>query len=56
MAIIKNSGGSGYSKSRTSKNMACKLCGEKVENVDANATAVTCSKCVTKMCNKPNLK
>ena len=56
MATTKNSGGSSYNKARTSKSMPCKLCGEKVTNVDEKATAVTCYKCVIKICNKPNLK
>lgn len=56
MATTKNSGGSSYSKARAPKTMPCKLCGEKVKNVDEKATAVTCYKCVIKLCNKPNLK
>lgn len=56
MATTKNSGGYTSSKTRIPKSMPCKLCGEKVKNVDEKATAVTCYKCVIKLCNKPNLK
>ena len=56
MATTKDSGGSSYSKARNAKSMPCKLCGEKVTNVDDKATAVTCYKCVIKICNKPNIK
>jgi hypothetical protein len=56
MATTKNSGGSSYSKARTAKSMPCKLCGEKVTNVDDKATAVTCHLCVMKICKNPNIK
>jgi hypothetical protein len=56
MATTKNSTGSSYSKTGNAKSMTCKLCGEKVTNVDDKATAVTCYRCVIKLCNKPNLK
>lgn len=55
MAITKKSGGSSYNKARTAKTMPCKLCGEKVTNVDDRATAVTCYKCVIKICAKPQI-
>lgn len=56
MATTKNTGNSSYSKARTPKSMPCKLCGEKVKNVDDRATAVTCHLCVMKMCRNPNIK
>ena len=56
MGTTKNSGGSSYSKARTAKSMPCKLCGEKVTNVDDKATSVTCYKCVMRNCAKPNIK
>lgn len=37
------------------KSLKCKSCGRKVENVDANATAVTCWRCVCKMINPHSL-
>lgn len=45
----------GSRMTRVPKKMKCKLCPEVVENVDENATAVTCHKCVIKLCNKPNI-
>ena len=49
---------------RSSQTLPCKLCGEKVRNVDSKADAVTCFRCVSKMCGgggmiepqKPNIK
>lgn len=35
---------------RTSQTLPCKSCGEKVHNVDSKADAVTCFRCVSKMC------
>jgi formylmethanofuran dehydrogenase subunit E len=35
-------------KSKTFKQLACKICGEIVEKVDINADKVTCSRCVSK--------
>ncbi len=46
----------GSKMTRTPKKMKCKLCSEFVENVDERATAVTCNKCVIKLCSKPNIK
>lgn len=43
-------------KSRTRKSLNCKKCGEKVDNVGEEATAVTCWKCVNDMMRKsPNV-
>lgn len=36
-------------KSRKSKSLNCKLCGEEVKNVDEETIAVTCWRCVNKM-------
>jgi hypothetical protein len=36
------------SKSKTFKQLACKICGEIVPKVDINADKVTCSLCVQK--------
>lgn len=55
-SIKKSSSGSGFTKSRTMKELPCKLCGTKVQNVDINSTAVTCSQCVSRMCSKSPLK
>ena len=41
---------------RTSKILKCKYCEEPVGNVDINATAITCYKCVMKLCNGVQLK
>jgi hypothetical protein len=46
----KNEGGSGNTV-RTSKDMACKTCGDMVKFVDLNATAVTCFRCVSRTIN-----
>lgn len=35
-------------KSKTFKQLACKVCGSIVEKVDINADKVTCSRCVSK--------
>jgi hypothetical protein len=39
------------SRQNSGKNLKCKNCSNVVENVDANATAVTCWRCVCKMLN-----
>lgn len=36
-------------KTKTFKQLACKLCGDIVPKVDADATAITCWQCVSKM-------
>lgn len=36
-------------KTRTRKSLPCKKCGEKVDNLGEETTAVTCWKCVNKM-------
>jgi hypothetical protein len=41
---------------RTAKTLKCKYCEETVSNVDINATAITCYKCVMKLCNGIQLK
>ena len=41
---------------RTSQTLPCKLCGEKVHNVDSKADAVTCFRCVSKMCGGGGMK
>lgn len=41
---------------RTSQILKCKYCEEPVGNVDINATAITCYKCVMKLCNGIQLK
>jgi hypothetical protein len=41
---------------RTSQTLKCKYCEEPVSNVDINATAITCYKCVMKLCNGVQLK
>ena len=45
MKIKKVTKVSGYKK------LACKYCGSICERVDANATAITCSRCVSKLVN-----
>jgi hypothetical protein len=35
---------------RSNKTLPCKLCGEKVYNVDSKADGITCYRCVSKMC------
>ena len=42
----------GVSKgARGTKHLNCKLCGDRVDNVDANADKVTCWKCVSGLCS-----
>jgi len=36
---------------KTKKQLECKVCGDLVNNVGSEATAVTCWKCVNKMVN-----
>ena len=55
-SIKKPSTGSGFARTRSSKDLPCKLCGTKVTNVDINATAVTCWRCVNNMCSKITIK
>jgi hypothetical protein len=56
VAISKKSSGRVFVGARTIKSLKCKYCGEKVENVDEKAEAVTCYKCVMKLCNGVQLK
>lgn len=37
-----------YRKKNPNKSLDCKLCGERVDNVGAEATAVTCWRCVSR--------
>ena len=37
-----------YKKKSPNKSLDCKLCGERVDNVGAEAVAVTCWKCVSR--------
>ena len=43
------------SRQGSEKTLKCKNCGRSVENVDNNATAVTCWRCVCKMINPHSL-
>jgi hypothetical protein len=47
---------SGPRGNRTSQTLNCKYCDEAVKNVDVNATAITCYKCVMKLCRGIQLK
>jgi hypothetical protein len=51
MAISVNKS-KGVSKgAKSTKHLNCKLCGTRVDNVDANADKVTCWKCVSGLCS-----
>jgi hypothetical protein len=51
MAISVNKS-KGVSKgAKSTKHLNCKLCGNRVDNVDANADKVTCWKCVSGLCS-----
>ena len=52
----KSAKSSGFCGSRTTQTLKCRYCEEPVGNVDINATAVTCYKCVMKLCNGIQLK
>ena len=42
----------GVSKgAKNTKHLNCKLCGDRVDNVDANADKVKCWKCVSGLCS-----
>lgn len=56
MAISKKSSRGEFKGSRPIKSLKCKYCGEKVDNVDDKAQAVTCYKCVMKLCAGVQLK
>jgi hypothetical protein len=56
MAIGKKSSRGEFKGSRSIKSMGCKYCGEKVQNVDEKVDAVTCYKCVMKLCAGVQLK
>jgi len=43
-------------KSKSFKSLNCKICGEKVDKVDDNATAVTCWQCVSRQLNTKTSK
>ena len=51
--VTKSSGPRG---NRSSQTLNCKYCDEPVKTVDINATAITCYKCVMKLCNGVQLK
>jgi hypothetical protein len=37
------------------KKLDCKLCGETVQKVDIDATAITCSACVQRLLGSPSI-
>ncbi len=43
------------SRQGSGKTLKCKNCGRAVDNVDTNATAVTCWRCVCKLINPHSL-
>ena len=45
-----------FKGTKTTKSMNCKYCREIVKNVDHNVDAVTCYKCVIKLCAGIQLK
>ena len=51
MAKTKHSTNAGFKGSRSIKTLDCQHCGEGVHNVDLNATAVTCWRCVSRLCS-----
>jgi hypothetical protein len=51
MAKLKKSTSAGPRGNRTIKTLACQHCGNDVDNVDQNATAVTCWRCVSRLCS-----
>jgi hypothetical protein len=51
MAISVNKSKGGNKGPKGTKHLNCKLCGNRVDNVDANADKVTCWKCVSGLCS-----
>ncbi len=51
MAISVNKSKGGSKRPKGMKHLNCKLCGTRVDNVDANADKVTCWKCVSGLCS-----
>ena len=51
MAVSVNKSKGGSKETKVTKHLNCKLCGTRVDNVDANADKVTCWKCVSGLCS-----
>lgn len=51
MAVSVNKSKGGSKGPKTTKHLNCKICGDRVDNVDANADKVTCWKCVSGLCS-----